>query len=71
MSEKTLFKAFTFKGHRFLAVTRDEGVAILTEHGDSYGTWMSIESFKKSQDWDEYNFARMCLGKAQLHVQAV
>ena len=70
-----LFKAFVFKGRRFLAVPGshhgDSSVAILTEHGDSYGSWMSIDSFKKSQDWTDYNFERMCLGKARLSVQAI
>ncbi len=70
-STQILFKAFVFKGCRFLAVTQEGGVAILTDQGASYGAWMSIESFEKSQDWDEYNFARMQLGKVRLLVQPI
>lgn len=67
-----LFKAFTFKGGKFLAVARDDGVHILAENGDSYGSWMTIESFKKFRNWDKYpgyTWKLMCLGKARLLCQ--
>ena len=44
----TIFKAFTFRGIKLLAIPQGDDVAIINENGESYGAWMSIGSFKRA-----------------------
>ncbi len=69
---ENLFHAFTFCGRKLLAVKQEGGVYIIADNGDIYGAWVSIDSFKKSQDWGKhpsYNWERMCLGAGQVSVR--
>ena len=40
------FETWMHAGKRFLAVNCDQGVHIITETGENYGTWYSVASFR-------------------------
>lgn len=48
-----LFKTWTHKGVRFLAVHVDDTVRVIDEHGNNYGGWFDVESFRKRQHAEE------------------
>ncbi len=58
---KQIFTAFKFQGVEYIAIPRGENVTILSRGGDCYGTWMSIEKFKKGIDGE-----RTMIGKGRL-----
>lgn len=45
----TAFETWTFCGTRFLAAPLANGVAIMDDQCNSYGGWMSVDSFRSAQ----------------------
>jgi hypothetical protein len=44
------FETWTFKGVRFLAVPNGrDGVGIVNEHGEHFGGWYGVTSFRERQ----------------------
>lgn len=44
-----VFATWTFKGVRFLGVTKEDNVHVIDEHGNNYGAWLSVERFRARQ----------------------
>lgn len=44
-----MFKHWTFHSVAFLAVFQNLNWYVIDEHGRGYGSWMTVESFRKRQ----------------------
>lgn len=62
---ETAFSTWTTGGVRFLAVPHPSGVFVVDESGNSYGVWMSVESFRASLG----SGTATILGKASVSVR--
>lgn len=45
--QNRIFETWSIKGTRFLSVPADQGVRIIDQAGNNYGTWFSVDEFKK------------------------
>ena len=48
--QNRIFETWSIKGTRFLSVPADQGVRIIDQAGNNYGTWFSVDEFKDFSD---------------------
>ena len=57
------FETWTFAGKQYLAVPSQSGVHIIDADGNNYGSWMSVDGFRKRQrdggEWSALGSARI------------
>jgi hypothetical protein len=64
----TIFHSFKLDGVTFLAFPYGNGVTVLSENGDNYGSWMSEKSFRISYKTGK-PFEATVLGKASISIR--